>query len=485
LESWSSSEPDFERLYDASPFGSKILITNFGTNVQDTCIHLVPCYDVEQRMISIDDLKKMWNIAQPSWPEVIDWAELLLERQLHEAITLVKIRSLAEKGLFVFKSLIRDQKYLYNERKMLLTLPPHPHVIRRPLYVVTRKCRFGGKYGVCGFILEYYELDTLHRRLLDAQRDEARLVTFSQCLRWSRQITEALRHINSIPFGFYPDLKPDNIVLQTGVEGSCEVVDAVLLDLEQRGGWFSWSPPEIVSVEYLETLVGQIDEEEVESEIYGQLRKYIPGWKRPSQEDRYRNVDGGFSQPWLALLRERQTGSRYNMLEKAQVFLLGKLLWCIFEGQPLVRCGVDHEVLRDNLSTSASSSILSFPNFSRTPPQMQRIIRACTLGAPEWDGRRRGIVLQGGRLEPAMRRDNVDGANGSAISTQGAAQEWWAKEIERARVVMGELLDARGGKDTAGGILERIGMRPTLQCVLVDLEEIERGIGDASGSRNK
>ncbi len=59
--------------------------------------------------------------------------------------------------------------------------------------------------------------------------------------KWALQIASDLVHFAKSSTGYFLDQKLDNIVLQ--MRGS--ECNAVLIDFEQRGAWFSWSPPEI------------------------------------------------------------------------------------------------------------------------------------------------------------------------------------------------------------------------------------------------
>jgi len=558
LDHWSSSmniqgDGLFEQEYRRLPFGSQILINNIDARIGNVDVTLLPNYEVEQNMLTVEALQRLWDtIPVPEWPPIIDLENLAFERQLHEAITLVRIPSHYElrnnhhqkqdNELFVFKSLLRDQRFMYNELKTLLSLRPHDNLISKPLYVVTKKGRFGGRNGVCGFVIQYYPLGTLKDRMLKtinntsgSSSDEDTLETK---LRWARQITEALIHINSHKtFGFYPDLKPDNVVLRPRQHShddgqhDPEDLDAVLLDLEQRGGWFSWSPPEVAAVEYLEILATSLPgcNNPAKQEIAGELRAYIPGWRPTSQNDRYRHVDGGFSAPWVALLRERNENKKKNagdggdMLEKAQVFMLGKLIWSIFEDQPYVRCGIDHEVLQDGgdlswLVLSGTGSERSdggelpraarFPEFTaRTPMAVRELVRACTAGAPEWDGeesalrKQLGVVLCQRKLVPA--RDVAaalrEGRELASVmetvtpeDTRTVAREYWTNEVEKAREVLRELNSERSlnlsgaDRDDAGreghhiqaserartGLLDHVRARPGMAEVFSRLEEI-------------
>ncbi|KAK0705663.1 hypothetical protein B0H67DRAFT_389061 [Lasiosphaeris hirsuta] len=477
LEHWSSRMPDFERQYRNMPFGSQIIVSRVAARLDEMSadMHLCPDYDVEGAMMGVDVLQGMWGLEESAWPPVVEWTELRFKRQLHEAIALLEIPSLTGQGRdVVFKALVRDQRYMYNELKMLLTLRPHPNIVSRPLCVVVKRGRFGGRRGVCGFVIEYFPLGTLKERLLDAASGATPRIADEQRFRWSRQIAEALVHINAHPAGFYPDLKPDNVVLRESKDhdGDSEEaqLDVVLLDLEQRGGWFSWSPPEVANVEVLEILASGLsdDEEDIREEIARELGMYIPGWAPTSQQDRYHNAEGGFSAPWRALLQERQQGTLG--LERAQVFMLGKLLWCIFEGTPLVRCGIDHELLRDNGFRSELGG-QAFPGFRKTPSEVRDLIRRCTEGAPEWedDQRRRGVALWQGKLVSAVGSRDLETAMDSAAETRETASKWWNGEVEQAR----RFLQSRVANGEDDSVLAAAKKRPTMAEVLDEIVRFE------------
>lgn len=69
----------------------------------------------------------------------------------------------------------------------------------------------------------------------------ARLASYQQKLDLALQLTSALMHISPSEMSFYPDLKPDNLLLLS----SGESLGVKLIDFEQRGGWSLWSPPEV------------------------------------------------------------------------------------------------------------------------------------------------------------------------------------------------------------------------------------------------
>ncbi|KAM7210713.1 hypothetical protein V8F06_013904, partial [Rhypophila decipiens] len=499
LEQWCTAydsghgnDGKFQREYESMPFGSRILVaigglpppcsdssgTSPGTVMIDHDIFLVPDYDVEQGMLTVDALRQMWEDTELVWPEIIDLEHLCLKRQIHEAISIVTIshdparsktndsqdhwpereKAVQEKE-YVFKSLTRDQRHLYNELKMLLSMKPHDDIMPRPRYIVTKKGRFGGRRGVCGFVLEYFSVGSLKSFLLAPSHSLLPLPP-DQKVHWAKQITRALIHINTNGnnnstqlgrCGFYPDLKPDNIVLRlalssqdaAGENGDKEapIYDAVLLDLEQRGGWFSWSPPEIKYLEYLEILLNTSTDNLNDDEFdIDKLEDLQDEFKENLSGNVYSNSDGGFSTPWLALLAKRRSidGEGALDLEKAQVFMLGKLLWCIFEEEALMRCGIDHEMLSDLPDIKRKSKV--FPRFENTPVEVRDLIQACTAGAEEWDDDAvkgwRVVLNAEGRLVPLSTCFDLDI---TAEDTQRQATEYWKGETEKARTFVSDV----------------------------------------------
>lgn len=511
LEAWTAmhGHEQLQREYNSSPFGSRIVVTRVVADVGRMAegIYLVPEYDVEAAMLPVETLRDMLK-DDDAWPQVVCWEDLKFKRQLHEAITVVELKSKGHahvpqppstpfqhghlgKGQgpaelpapadhqdsensgfcptrhrqMVFKSLLRDQRYLYNEIKTLLSFRPHPHVAGKPLGLVVKRSRFGSRLGVCGFLMEYFEGGNLQMALknlamtrqlqgADAADDGRKGIKCK--LEWARQITTALIHVNAHPAGFFPDLKPDNIVLRGQ--------DVVLLDFEQRGGWYTWSPPEVAYIEYMELLATGLGEEweELRVEAHDLLAKRIAGWRPSTQRDPYWNSDGGFSAPWRELLRKRRKEGSLA-LEKAQVYMLGKLLWCIFEETPFVRCGVSQEVLCDDeMGRDGDGTRPRFPQFRRSPLEVRELVRRCTEGDRVWEERhddRGGLFMSGRKLLAA-------GATGEGKDTMERAKEWWVSEVERAKrfIVHGSTL-----KETLEEAAER---RPTLVQVLNVLERL-------------
>lgn len=458
LHSWSNSDPDFEGAYSTLPFGSRIVLEEIRSDLNHIPVHFIPRHDIERSWLTMQELQDMWQLHESQWPPLLDHDMLRLESQVHEAISLVQISRNPESETYAFKSISTDIKYFYHELKMLLTMPPHPHIISRPLYVVTKRCLFGGKVGVCGFILRYHPLGTLRDALSHQSSLQGCPCPLSDRLRWARQITSALLHLQATPVKFYTDLKPNNILLSQFDDG----LGTVLVDFEQRGSWYSWSPPEVYYVEYLEMLATTSSNKSETNHYTTLLQSYIPDWTPHNKKARYNNSVQGYSRAWLALSPQEQ--------EAAQVFMVGKLLWCLFEGTGSPNSCVTVETFREEPCS------LAFPEFRHTPHRLRDCIRQCTSGAPEWSGRLSFVVRVGDKLFPRGRTGQSGEPEGTANETQEAARDWWRQEINAAEKLLAARVRQRngkgGGNDTEA--LQFLHQRPSLKEVYDILQEDHR-----------
>ena len=454
LEAWSEhwGWEDFKEAYFNMPFGSRILIRNIHIDPQEMAIDLVPYYAVEQQMLSIDALQALWDLAPGSWPEVLDIKELRFMQKLHETISLVQI-SADGPQIYVFKSLTDDLKPFYHELKTLLTLPHHPNIISRPSHVITKRCGFGGKTGLCGFILEYHTHGTL-RTVLD-ERSIHHSLTFSDQLRWAIQISSAILHIHESTAGdiFYTTMKPENVVMATSPSNPT-ILDAVVIDFEQRLGPPCWNPPEINYIDYLTTLAKKASLASMKQKYIALLESANLLWpdneSKRSTTAKYENPRYGYSHPWPTLsVRQR---------EAAQVFGLGKLLWCIFEGGTLLNTAVGIHTFREGPSD------LGFPAFRRSPPRVRELIGRCTMGDGEWRGSGLPLVRRGARI-------GVRGGNGDETEedVRVACRKWWREEVADAEKFVAAR--ARGSLNDADVWYWLLG-RPTLREVLGELESL-------------
>ena len=445
LQAWSDRQPDLESLYASMPFGSRIVFNTITSDVRAADIQLVPNFDLERQWLSMSALKNMWRLGVENWPETIDLEKLMFVKRLHDTISVVQISQNGGAQEYIFKFVLHDVKYFYHELKNLLTMPPHPSIISRPLFIVTKKCRFGGKVGVCGFVLEYHPFGTLQTVISNLPSDPK--LRLANQLRWAKQLVSGLQHIQASPVQFYSNLKLSNVVMKASDAGG-EALDAVLIDFEQRSGFFTWAAPEVRYVHVLEHLATFSADEGSRSRYAGMLRDYIAAWQPLNSKITYRNPRHGYSFPWLALTpRER---------EAAQVFMLGKVLWCIFEGASSPGGCISIETFREEASE------VKFPEFFRTPKGMRDCIRKCTAGAAEWQGREFGVVRRGNKLFPL---GNVDVKNGQAVTVEEieeAAREWWREEISDAEDFLQTRTHSQLGKSDIAEKFAYIKERPSL-----------------------
>ena len=412
LEHWTSVVPEFQLHYESMPFGSHLLVTKLTTSIARLEFALHPNYDLEARMLSLPRLKAAWDLPADRWPPAIDVAGLEIVRQPHESISLVRLRQDNEGRIHLFKSTAEDPKYLYNELRVLLSMAPHPNIIGAPLFVVTKRCRFGGKVAVCGFILAFYTGGSLRERL--RRETSGHVWLFKDKLRCAQQITSAIKHITEQPPGFYSDLKLDNVVFASDEPGA----DAVLIDFEQRGAAYAWEPPEIFSVDILDWVASFCQDYQTGARYRELLQRCLPGW-RPRTSACDPHTAQLFNTPWLALhIKER---------EAAQVFMLGKVLWCMFEGVPELHGVPDMSSLQYE-----QVCLQRFPRFRGSPNVLRQLVLQCTMGAPEHQDHLSPLVVWSGKIYPSYASTGEPQRLALATDTHNTAKTWWQEQLAEA-----------------------------------------------------
>lgn len=466
LQSWTQKYGmgRVKALYYEQPFGTRIMLANLPLDIRDVEIHIIQMHNIESHHLSPRQLMELWSPAIEELPPPIDIFRLTFVQQLHDSVCLVRYRGGEDSGhnakngeegeVWVMKALTSGVKYMYHELRVLLAMPPHPNVIARPTRLVTKQSEWNkNKTLVVGFIVPYYtggglrdELPVLRMNGLLELRDQAR---------WATQICTGLLHIQEKAKTYYPDLRLDQIVVSS--------VDQrlVILDFEQRGVWCEFASPEINAIEYTRLLALDDDADVLkeasmttrtrpsadatttttttEDPLYdgpnepyaGTLTRLLPGWEDLCfNEDHYKNPPGGYNVPWLCLTRAEH--------EYAQVYMLGRLLWCLFEGMSAPQRGAIWASYRHEPE-------FDFPEFRRTPPALRRLIDACTRG-------RRGqlsslVVRKGSKL--VLRREEQDHHNnkknnnededdddddneGTAEEIEKVATAFWKEEIKWA-----------------------------------------------------
>jgi serine/threonine protein kinase len=418
-------------------------------NIEQIKVHMIRDYKTERQLLSVSKLQELWKLPSTSWPKTISLYHLEHYSQIHDTISLVRIPTLHSDKLFVFKSAVDDVKFLYHELKLLLTMPPHSNIMPRPLFLVINKDRYSTENKVYGFVMEYRSQGNLADML--AERAEKGTLELKDQFNWARQITSTMIFIKESPARFYSELKPDNLVLSDGAER------VILIDFEQMGNWITFSAPEVHYLEYLLKL------SKSDAIPHGERRRYAEMVKEhmPQEQDPhpiYANPPNGYYRPWICFTPAEQ--------EAAEVFSLGKTLWCIFEGCSDTRNSVLKAFKRD--------SGLEFPDFRRTPAKVRTLIAACTRGNRDGEPDRVEIVRQGSKVYPRGR----SGVNGEPLGTiaeaRKAAKLMWQQRIQE----MEHFLQAKKRwRDGQGREEDRdlVGYpsRPLLSEVLRILTEVE------------
>ncbi|KAJ9145243.1 Ribosomal protein S6 kinase alpha-5 [Coniochaeta hoffmannii] len=487
LQYWTTSSgisglDSVSLMYSTLPFGSRIVFKNLELDVRSISVAVAPMHNLERQLLSLSRLAVVLGLPETALPEAIDITRLQLIQQLHDSVCLVDIDTEHERtGPWILKALTSASKYIYHELKNLLNMPPHRHVISRPKYLVTKHCKFGGKTAVVGFVLPYYSGGSL-RDSLPLLRIQGR-ISLAQQLKWAVQLSTAVLHVREQGKIFYPDLRLDNVVLT-------DSGDIVMVDFEQRGVWSEFASPEVNAIEYIRILANanpltssEEEEEEEEEEEGGgggggegepdepgipeetrrryadMLSRYLPGWEALEAREEYTPPASalgyeGYNIPWLCLDRDEQ--------EAAEAYMLGRVLWCLFEGQSAPQPGAVWQSYRREPE-------IEFPAFQRTPHRLRPLIDRCTRGRrPALSGliTRRGSKIVLRSVAPGMPQDQEQ--------IREMARQWWTEEVRVAEEFLRMREERKGRGEWDGNYFGR----PKLKEVLAELEAFrsENGI---------
>lgn len=501
LQIWTTEVYGPEKVKDMyynQPFGSRIVFETLPLNIRDAKIVIGPMHNLEYHQLSPRELGDMWKMDVEQMPPPVDIFNLVYVRQLQDSVCLVKYRgNEGTETLWALKALISSVKYMYHELRNLLTMPPHPNVLGRPTRLVTKKTRSNARRTVViGFLEPYYSGINL-RDMLPVLRMNNTLHLEDQ-IRWAKQICSGLVHIRQNGNIYYADMRLDQIVM------THDNVRPVIVDFEQRGVWCEFASPEVNALEYMRILASDDydedddygDEDEggdryvtvptavetaqlrnraLRARYAALLGRLYPGWRDLAGADgHYNNPPHGYNVAWTCLTPVEQ--------ERAEVYMLGRLLWCVFEGMSAPQRGAVWQSYRNEPE-------FEFPSFVRTPPELRGLIELCTAGRrPQLSSI---IVRRGNKLE--LRHDGPAGGRpglGSpeSMQTKGmssrssgeakariirqAAAEFWRAETAWAE----EFLLDRERKMKAGTWNENVFGRPSLGEVDSALAAFQRKV---------
>lgn len=454
-------------MYRTLPFGSRIIFRNLELDIRKIDIAIAPTYYVEKQLLRLDQLASCLGIDDHALPEAIDIAQLSIVQQLHDSVCVVRFNpaseALAQPGepeprqLWILKALTSGTKFLYTELRNLLNLEAHDHVISRPKYIATKYVRFGGKTAVVGFMIPYHPGGSL-TNTLPLLRIHGQLSLQTQ-LKWAAQLASAILHVRERGHMFYPDLRLDNIVLS-------KAGDVVMVDFEQRGVWCEFAAPEVNALDYIRILGSGGDTtvmdpedpipEETRDHYAVLLTRLVPGWEGlQSREDFSADPHGyrSYNVAWEGLSPREQ--------EAAEVYMLGRVLWCIFEGQS----GPQRAAVWQSYKREPE---YEFPEFRRTLPELRELVDRCTAGRRNTLS---SVVVR--RQSKLVLSNSEPGEEEDVRRVLQAAKDWWAVEVKVAEdfLLMREERKARGEWD------ENYYKRPALKEVKEWLEAFGARIG--------
>lgn len=360
LTDWSNSVTGFKEACEALPFGKSFIAIN------NTEVSFRPQRSFEDQLCTLTTLRGLWGFkysvsSKPlrsetvnQMPPAIPLSSLRIHLYLHDTVVLVTIPGSKDpKALYIFKTNDRAER-LYQEIHTLLIMPPHPNVLQRPSFLVTKATvgsatqrhdtAFNQRVVVVGFLAPYHSGGQLSRVIsAAAEAGSGALATENQA-KWARQLTSALLHVfkyengaDKTRCGLYTNLKPDNIVLTSPEDGS----NVVLIDFEKKINWQGYTPPEIPKI--------SSDRE-------------FPVYRRPKSNKPY---DG----PKTCHQQSFWTYAENDEREAAMVYMLGCCLWCILECQKCIHDLGNHWWASDRFYwRNAMNSV---------PPQVRDIVERC------------------------------------------------------------------------------------------------------------
>ena len=451
LERWAASIPDFNMLYLSQPLGAAICIDKIDENIDTTNVRFVVDKGLADRLHSVETIRKMWDFETTKMPYAIKLEELRFLRRIAKSVMTVTIASDIEQKIYALKCRIDGAQSMYHEMKTLLTISPHPNIIPRPCHLVTIYSAAHAEYRVCGFLLEYQAGGNLEDTL------PIKDFTLTERLEQAKQLTTALLHVKQ-QGQFYSDLKMDNVLLSSATSST----NTVLADFEQGRNIFTFAPPEIYYVEWLQDLSFAESIPYSAQRPFAQLfesymssRGFEPPY--PARRGPYDNPPNGWCLPWLSSTpAEREAG---------MVFCLGKAIYCIFEGVSAVS-----NVL--GISRASDESI-ELPHFAKTPAPLRSLIEECTQGAREFEYGGLGIMRVGSKIFPRGRTGRNGEARATVEETKLAIKKTWNKEVIRTEAFVKARMrhDAGEIRDDDAKWLKYLD-RPTLSDVLKTLERL-------------
>ncbi|KAF2185794.1 hypothetical protein K469DRAFT_631698, partial [Zopfia rhizophila CBS 207.26] len=414
LEHWSNGITDFDSYYRALPFGSRIVVKHIASRIEEINI------EVEEngngvKLTSFTTLQSNVNLPNgrtlPVCKDVNDFEHL---KAFSETVSLVRLRNpqpAAVQEEYIMKASVEFASRIYHELKVLLSLPEYPHIIKPPVFLVTCGHENYASDPVVGFVLEYHAEGSLRSALAIEHGWEPH--HWHDRILWAKQIVSALMFLNKNTKTCYGEVKTENLVLSKNPSGRRDIV---MIDFESHGAGDIWTAPEMGYLENLRSIVRG-------SEIPPSTTKgkYTALWQSLMHSV---HQDGSSSTQFDDFLVNDIEKENYSILdlETVQVFRLGLVLYCIFEGVgwPKIRIS----------SSWTHESTTQFPQFIRTPSPLRKLILRCTAGAREHNPDSPSLVRRGNMVYPKSMTGLNGERRGKGEDVIQVSRELWLSELE-------------------------------------------------------
>lgn len=217
------------------------------------------------------------------------------------------------------------------------------------------------------------------------------------------------------------------------------------------GNWITYSAPEIHYFEYCMRLAYSNLVPEKERQ---QFRKIMTALM-PEREkaNAYDNPKDGYYDAWNILTPKER--------EAAEVYSVGKLIWCIFEG-----CA---DTRNSSLKAFRFDTGQEFPEFCRTPSRIRDLIMECVASYKDGDPGRTEVIRVGNKVIPRFY------PNATEREVMLAAKEMWRIRVQDMSVFMEARLRWMHNDLIPGDeVILGYPMRPSLDYVLRVLKEEEQ-----------
>jgi hypothetical protein len=449
LGRWSEKFSDVARLYNDLPFGTRLCIDQLRPPKAQNGVRILPS-GYAHLLQDLKGLASSIGLDVEHLPRTVSVSELSIVRRCGEAVSIVTEAS-SSADMAIFKACVTTPQQLYHELSILLRLQDSSSAPQLLGIVTVDNDNIRG--GVVGFLLRYYPGGNLSRLLPTERASGSGGVAEKSS--WGLQLSIILRGLLYKHGHFYAELKTENIVVSDATSGPRSLI---LIDYEQNGASNAWSPPEVIHAERIFSLLkGNIDTRACESyaRLLGVLLcedKTLPEW--------YRKLDRKAYRVWDAMSTKEA--------DAAMVFMLGKVLYCMFESTSCVT-----SLLAQSFPVEPD---IEFPEFCRTPLPWRELILRCTAGARERVRKNDAYIQRHGNIIVPGNRTGTSNSSCTRLDTIEATRKMWLAELQEMEAFV------RAKERYAQGIATESDMsclhylqRPCLSDVINCIEQIRSG----------